>query len=42
MPASGRRARFKTMAEIQKGQLFIVGGQIAYVAEVGDEFSNRI
>lgn len=29
---------FQTMAEIQKGQWFIVGGQIAYVAEVGDEF----
>ncbi len=29
---------FQTMAEIQKGQWFIVGGQIAYVADVGDEF----
>jgi Meiotically Up-regulated Gene 113 (MUG113) protein len=29
---------FQTMAEIQKGQWFVVGGQIAYVAEVGDEF----
>ena len=29
---------FQTMAEIQKGQFFIVGGQIAYVEEVGDEF----
>lgn len=29
---------FQTMAEIKKGQFFIVGGQIAYVAEVGDEF----
>ena len=29
---------FQTVAEIQKGQLFIVGGQIAYVAEVGEEF----
>jgi hypothetical protein len=29
---------FQTMAEITKGQFFIVGGQIAYVAEVGDEF----
>lgn len=26
------------MAEIQKGQYFIVGGQIAYVAEVGENF----
>lgn len=30
--------RFQTMAEIKKGEFFIVGGQIAYVAEVGDEF----
>lgn len=29
---------FQRMAEIQKGQWFIVGGQIAYVAEVGEEF----
>lgn len=29
---------FQTMAEIRKGQWFIVGGQIAYVAEVGEEF----
>lgn len=29
---------FQSMAEIQKGQFFIVGGQIAYVAEVGTEF----
>ena len=29
---------FQTMAEIQKGQWFIVGGQIVYVADVGDEF----
>ena len=34
-----RRTRpFQKMAEIQKGQWFVVGGQIAYVAEVGDEF----
>ncbi|MGE0269572.1 MAG: GIY-YIG nuclease family protein [Candidatus Omnitrophota bacterium] len=34
-----RRTRpFQKMAEIQKGQWFIVGGQIAYVAEVGEEF----
>lgn len=26
------------LAEIQKGQFFIVGGQIAYVAEVGEDF----
>lgn len=30
--------RFQTMAEIKKGEFFIVGGQIAYVAEVGEEF----
>ena len=29
---------FQTMAEIQKGEFFIVGGQIAHVADVGDEF----
>ncbi|RVD74178.1 MAG: GIY-YIG nuclease family protein [Mesorhizobium sp.] len=29
---------FQTMAEIKKGELFIVGGQVAYVAEVGEEF----
>lgn len=34
-----RRTRpFETMDQIQKGQWFIVGGQIAYVAEVGEEF----
>jgi hypothetical protein len=26
------------LAEIHKGQFFIVGGQIAYIAEVGEEF----
>jgi hypothetical protein len=30
--------RFQTMAEIKKGEFFIVGGQIAYIAEVGEEF----
>ncbi len=30
--------RFQTMAEIKRGEFFIVGGQIAYVAEVGEEF----
>lgn len=29
---------FQTMAEIKKGEFFIVSGQIAYVAEVGEEF----
>lgn len=29
---------FQTMAEIKNGEFFIVGGQIAYVAEMGEEF----
>lgn len=29
---------FQTMAEIKKGEFFIVGGQIAYVAEAGEAF----
>jgi len=29
---------FQTMAEIKQGEFFIVGGQIAYVAELGEEF----
>jgi hypothetical protein len=34
-----RRSRpFESMDQIQKGQWFIVGGQIAYVANVGEEF----
>jgi T5orf172 domain len=32
---------FQTMAEIKKGEFFIVGGQIAYVAEVGEEFKTE-
>ena len=28
----------KKQAEIKKGELFIIGGQVAYVADVGDEF----
>lgn len=32
---------FQTMAEIQKGEFFIVGGQIAYVAELGKEFISQ-
>jgi len=38
--ASGVRQtrRFQTMAEIKKDEFFIVGGQTAYVAEVGEEF----
>jgi Meiotically up-regulated gene 113 len=30
--------RFQTMAEIKQGEFFIVGGQKAYIAEVGEEF----
>jgi hypothetical protein len=29
---------FQTMAEIKQGEFFIVGGQVAYVAELGKEF----
>jgi len=38
--ASGIRQtrRFQTMAEIKKGEFFIVEGQVAYVAVVGEEF----
>jgi hypothetical protein len=34
---------FQTRAfdEIQKGACFIVGGQIAYIADVGEEFTNQ-
>lgn len=32
---------FQTMAEIQKGEFFIVGGQVAYVADVGKEFISQ-
>jgi hypothetical protein len=32
---------FQTMAEIKRGEFFIVGGQIAYVAEVGEEFKTE-
>jgi len=39
LKAGVRQTRpFQTMAEIKKGEFFIVGGQIAYVAEVGNEF----
>jgi uncharacterized protein (UPF0335 family) len=33
--------RFQTMAEIKEGEFFIVGGQIAYVAQVGKEFISQ-
>jgi hypothetical protein len=29
------------MAEIQRGQYFVIGGQIAYVAEVGEDFKTE-
>ena len=32
---------FQTMAEIKKGEFFIVGGQVAYVAELGEEFMTQ-
>jgi len=32
------RAFQKKQAEIKRGELFIIGGQIAYVAEVGEDF----
>ncbi|MHC2514616.1 GIY-YIG nuclease family protein [Bradyrhizobium diazoefficiens] len=32
---------FQTMAEIKKGEFFIVSGQIAYVSEVGEEFTTE-
>jgi len=31
----------KKQAEIKKGELFIVGGQVAYVAEIGEEFMTQ-
>ena len=39
LDSGARQTRpFQTMAEIKQGEFFIVGGQIAYVAEVGEEF----
>jgi len=39
LDAGVRQTRpFQTMAEIKKGEFFIVGGQVAYVAEMGQEF----
>jgi hypothetical protein len=32
---------FQTMAEIKRGEFFVVGGQIAYVAELGNEFTTQ-
>jgi hypothetical protein len=36
-----RSFKVKALDEIQKGTFFIVGGQIAYVAEVGEEFATQ-
>ena len=39
LEAGTRETRpFQTMAEIKKGEFFVVGGQIAYVADLGEEF----
>lgn len=39
LDAGVRQTRaFQTMAEIKQGEFFIVGGQIAYVAELGEAF----
>lgn len=40
LAAGIRQARLfqKKQAEIKRGELFIIGGQIAYVADVGEEF----
>lgn len=37
----GRKARQQPTAEIQKGEYFIVQGQIAYIAEVGEGFRTQ-
>jgi hypothetical protein len=36
-----RSFKVRALDEIQQGTFFIIGGQIAYVAEVGDEFTTR-
>ncbi|MGH8226698.1 MAG: GIY-YIG nuclease family protein [Steroidobacteraceae bacterium] len=36
-----RRFKTRKLEEIQKGTFFIVGGQIAYIAEVGEEFTTH-
>ena len=43
LDAGVRQARpfQKKQAEIKKGELFIIGGQVAYVAEVGEEFTTQ-
>jgi hypothetical protein len=32
---------FQKMAEIKKGEFFIVGGQVAYIADLGEEFRTQ-
>ena len=41
--ASGIRQtrRFQTMAEVKKGEFFIVGCQVAYIAELGEAFMTQ-
>jgi hypothetical protein len=42
LDAGVRQTRpFQTMAEIKQGEFFIVGGQIAYVAQLGEEFMTQ-
>jgi hypothetical protein len=42
LDAGIRRSRpFETMDQIQQGQWFIVGGQVAFVESVGDEFQTE-
>lgn len=36
-----RSFKVRALDEIQQGTFFIIGGQIAYVAEVGDEFTTQ-
>lgn len=36
-----RSFKVRALDEIQKGTFFIIGGQIAYVAEVGEEFTTQ-
>lgn len=36
-----RLFKTRSMDEIQKGAFFIIGGQIAYIAEVGEEFTTQ-
>ncbi len=36
-----REFKMRSMDEIQQGTFFIIGGQIAYIANVGDEFTTK-